>query len=242
MDKLAGKKAVITGGTSGIGLATAKLFIREGAHVAIMGRRQSELDKALKELGGHAIGVQGDVSKAADLERLHDVVKAKSPIDVIFANAGFVEVSPLASCTEEQFYKTFDTNVKGALFTVQKLLPLLKDGSSIIFTASVGASKGTLGAGLYGASKAAVRSFARTLTTELKDRGIRANAISPGPIDTPLVADVPPDTAAKMIASIPMGRMGKDEEVAKAALFLASDESSYVTGIELFVDGGRAQV
>lgn len=242
MNRLAGKKAVITGGTSGIGLATAKLFHAEGAHVVIMGRRKKELDEAVAAIGQHVIPVQGDVSNIGDLERLYKTVEPYSPIDIVFANAGFTESVPLASCSSEQFDRLFATNVKGALFSVQKALPLLKDGGSIILTGSVASIKGSPGFGLYAATKAAVRSFARTLAAELKDRRIRTNVISPGPIDTPLVADVPPETVTQLVASIPLGRMGKDEEVAQAALFLASSESSFVNGIELFVDGGRAQI
>lgn len=242
MNRLVGKKAVITGGTSGIGLATAKLFHAEGAHVVIMGRRKKELDEAVAAIGQHVIPVQGDVSELDDVERLYKTVEPYSPIDIVFANAGFTESSPLASCSSEQFDKLFATNVKGTLFSVQKALPLLKDGGSIILTGSVASMKGSPSFGLYAATKAAVRSFARTLAAELKDRHIRTNVISPGPIDTPLVADVPPETVTKLVASIPLGRMGKDEEVAQAALFLASSESSFINGIELFVDGGRAQV
>lgn len=242
MDRLVGKRAVITGGSSGIGLATAKLFHAEGAHVVIMGRRKKELDEAVAAIGQHVIPVQGDVSELSDIERLYNTIEPYSPIDIVFANAGFTEASPLASCSSEQFDSLFATNVKGALFTVQKALPLLKDGGSIILTGSVASMKGSPGFGLYAATKAAVRSFARTLAAELKDRGIRTNVISPGPIDTPLVADVPPDTVKQLVASVPLGRMGKDEEVAQAALFLASSESSFITGIELFVDGGRAQI
>lgn len=242
MNKLQGKKAVITGGTSGIGLATAKLFVKEGAQVVIMGRRQKELDEAAKQIGQHVIPIQGDVSNLADIDRLYETIKPYGPIDIVFANAGFMEASSLGSCTEDQFDRLFDTNVKGALFTVQKALPTMNDGGSIILTGSVASAKGTPGFGLYGASKAAVRSFVRTLTAELKGRGIRANVISPGPIDTPLVADVPLDSVKQMIATIPMGRMGRDEEVANVALFLACSDSSFITGIELFVDGGRAQI
>jgi NAD(P)-dependent dehydrogenase (short-subunit alcohol dehydrogenase family) len=242
MGRLDGKRAVITGGTSGIGLATAKLFANEGAHVAIVGRRQEQLDEAARDIGPNVIPFQGDVSNLNDLDRLYEAVGPKGPVDVVFANAGFQEPAPLSSCSEEQFDAVFAINVKGVLFTVQKALPLMSDGGSIILTGSAGGSKGTPGFGLYGSTKAAVRSFARTLTAELSERGIRTNVISPGPIDTPLVAGVPPEAAKRMIATIPMGRMGTDDEVAHAALFLASSESSYVTGIELFVDGGRAQV
>jgi NAD(P)-dependent dehydrogenase (short-subunit alcohol dehydrogenase family) len=242
MNKLAGKVAVITGGTTGIGLATAKLFVSEGAYVFITGRRQKELDEAVQEIGGNVTGVQGDISKLADLDRLYEMVQAKGHIDIVFANAGVGEFAPLANVTEEHFDKIFDVNVRGTLFTVQKALPLLKDGGSIILTGSVASMKGTPAFGVYGASKAAVRSFVRTLTLELKDRRIRSNVLSPGPIDTALLASAPPERVAQIVSTIPMGRLGKDEEVAKAALFLASDDSSFVTGIELFVDGGRAQI
>jgi NAD(P)-dependent dehydrogenase (short-subunit alcohol dehydrogenase family) len=242
MNRLAGKVAVITGGSTGIGLASAKLFVSEGAYVFITGRRQKELDQAVKEIGSNVTGVQGDISKLADLDRLYETVKAKERIDIVFANAGVGEFAPLVNVTEEHFDKIFDINVRGTLFTVQKALPLLNDGGSIILTGSIASIKGTPAFGVYGASKAAIRNLVRAWTVELKDRRIRSNVLSPGPIDTPLVAGAPPDRVAQMVASIPMGRLGKDDEVAKAALFLASDDSSFVTGTELFVDGGRAQI
>jgi NAD(P)-dependent dehydrogenase (short-subunit alcohol dehydrogenase family) len=242
LKKLAGKVAVITGGTTGIGLATAKLFVSEGAYVFVTGRRQKELDEAVKEIGSNVTGVQGDVSKLADLDRLYETVKAKERIDIVFANAGIGDFAPLEKVTEEHFDKIFNINVRGTLFTVQKALPLLNDGGSIILTGSVASAKGTPAFGVYGASKAAIRNLVRSWTVELKDRGIRSNVLSPGPIDTPLVAGVPPERVAQMVSTIPMGRIGKADEVAKAALFLASDDSSFVTGIELFVDGGRAQI
>jgi len=242
MKKLAGKVAVITGGTTGIGLAAAKLFVSEGAYVFITGRRQKELDKAVKEIGSNVTGVQGDVSNLADLDRLYETVKTKGRIDIVFANAGVGEFALLEKVTEEHFDKIFDINVKGTLFTVQKALPLLNDGGSIILTGSIASIKGTPAFGVYGASKAAIRNLVRAWTVELKDRHIRSNVLSPGPIDTPLVAGAPPERVAQIVATIPMGRMGEAEEVAKAALFLASDDSSFVTGIELFVDGGRAQI
>jgi NAD(P)-dependent dehydrogenase (short-subunit alcohol dehydrogenase family) len=241
--KLNGKVAVITGGTEGIGFATAQLFVNEGAYVFITGRRQKELDEAVKAIGRNVTGVQGDVARLADLDRLYEVVaKVKGRIDIILANAGFAEFTPFGKITEEHFDKLFDVNVKGALFTVQKGLPLLKDGGSIIITGSIAGSKGTPAFGVYGATKAAVRSFVRTWTSDLKDRRIRSNVLSPGPINTPLVSRQPADRISKIVSTIPMGRMGEPEEVAKAALFLASDDSSFVTGIELFVDGGRAQI
>src|ERR1700678_1017950 len=241
--KLQGKVAVITGGTEGIGLATAQLFVKEGAYVFITGRRQKELDKAVKAIDSNVTAVQGDVAKLADLDRLYETVgKVKGKIDIIFANAGVGEFVPFGKVSEEHFDKLFDINVKGALFTVQKGLPLLNDGGSIILTGSVASIKGTAPFGVYAASKAAIRSFVRTWTTDLKDRHIRSNVVSPGPINTPLVNRQAPEVIARIVSTIPMGRMGEPEEVAKVALFLASDDSSFVTGIELFVDGGRAQV
>ena len=249
MGKLEGKVAVITGGTTGIGLATAQRFVSEGARVFITGRRQSELDKAVKLIGKSATGVQGDVAKLADLDRLYAAVKQKeSRIDIVFANAGGGEFAPLGAITEEHFDKTFNSNVKGLLFTVQKALPLLVDGGSVILNASVAASKGFPAFSVYSATKAAVRSFARTWTTDLKDRKIRVNVISPGPIDTPILDGLAAnEEQAKeikqgFVAGVPMGRIGQADEIAKAAVFLASDDSSFVTGIELFVDGGTAQV
>jgi NAD(P)-dependent dehydrogenase (short-subunit alcohol dehydrogenase family) len=240
--KLQGKLTVITGGTTGIGLATAKLFVKEGAYVFITGRRQKELDEAVKAIGNNVTGVQGDIAKLTDLDRLFDAVAAKGRIDVIFANAGVAEFAPFGKITEEHFDKLFDTNVKGTLFTVQKALPLLNDGGSIILNGSVGSVKGTPAFGVYGATKAALRSFVRTWTSDLKDRHIRSNVVSPGPTDTPIVDGQPADAIARIVSTIPMGRMGEPEEIAKAALFLASEDSSFVTGIELFVDGGRGQV
>jgi NAD(P)-dependent dehydrogenase (short-subunit alcohol dehydrogenase family) len=242
MNKLSGKFAVVTGGTTGIGLATAKLFVEEGAYVFITGRRQKELDEAVKIIGGNVTGVRGDVANLEDLDRLYETVGAKGRIDVVFANAGIGEFASLEKISEDHFDKIFDVNVKGTLFTVQKALPLLNDGGSIILTGSVAGVKGTPAFGVYSASKAAVRSFVRGWTMELKDRRIRSNVVSPGPINTPIIAPQPADIIARMVSSIPMGRMGQADEVAKAALFLASEDSSFVTGIELFVDGGRAQV
>jgi NAD(P)-dependent dehydrogenase (short-subunit alcohol dehydrogenase family) len=242
-NKLEGKTAVITGGAEGIGLATAKLFVQEGAYVFITGRRQKELDAAVKEIGGNVSGIQGDIAQLADLDRLYQTVsKVKGRIDIVFANAGVGEVVPIGEVTAEHFDKLFNINVRGTLFTVQKALPLLNDGSSIILNGSVASVKGTAGFGVYGASKAAIRSFVRTWTTDLKERRIRSNVVSPGPINTPLLNRQSPETIARIASTIPMGRLGEPEEVAKVALFLASDDSSFVTGIELFVDGGRAQV
>jgi NAD(P)-dependent dehydrogenase (short-subunit alcohol dehydrogenase family) len=241
--KLQGKVAVITGGTEGIGLATATLFAREGAYVFITGRRRKELDEAVKTIGSNVTGVQGDVAKLADLDRLYETVaEVKGRIDIVFANAGVGEFVPLGGISEEHFDKLFNVNVRGTLFTVQKALPLMNDGGSIILNGSVASIKGTPAFGVYAASKAAVRSFVRTWTSDLKDRHIRSNVVSPGPIDTPLTNRQDSNVMARIVSTIPMGRMGKPDEIAKAALFLASDDSSFVTGIELFVDGGRAQV
>jgi NAD(P)-dependent dehydrogenase (short-subunit alcohol dehydrogenase family) len=242
MGKLQGKLAIITGGTTGIGLASAKLFVEEGAYVFITGRRQKELDEAVKAIGSNVTGVQGDVAKLADLDRLYETVGKKGRLDIVFANAGFGEFAPLGKITEQHFDSLFNTNVKGALFTVQKSLPLLNDGGSIILTGSVAGSKGTPAFATYGATKAAIRNFVRAWTVELKDRRIRSNVLSPGPTETPAIGQQPADAMARLLSTIPMGRMGKADEIAKAALFLASDDSSFVTGIELFVDGGRAQI
>jgi NAD(P)-dependent dehydrogenase (short-subunit alcohol dehydrogenase family) len=243
MGRLQGKVAVITGGTVGIGFAAADLFVKEGAYVFITGRRQKELDEAVKAIGKNVTGVQGDVAKLSDLDRLYETVKATGRrIDIVFANAGFGEFVSLEKITEEHFDSLFDTNVKGALFTVQKALPLVNDGGSVILTGSVASVKGTHGFSLYGGTKAALRNFVRGWTVELKDRHIRCNVLSPGPTATPLVSRQTPDTIARIVATIPMGRIGQPEEIAKAGLFLASDDSSFVAGIELFADGGRGQI
>ena len=248
-NKLYGKIAVITGGNSGIGLATAKRFVSEGANVFIFGRRQNEIDAGISEIGKNVIGIQGDVSNLADLDRLYDVVKdQKGHLDILFANAGIAQFAPLGEISEEHFDKIFRINVKGLLFTVQKALPILEDGGSIILNASIGSSKGVGGSSVYSATKAAVRSFARTWTVDLRDRNIRVNAISPGPIDTPIFSSITQNEEQSelfkknIVNAVPMKRMGSPDEVAKAVSFLASDESSYVTGIELFVDGGLAQI
>jgi NAD(P)-dependent dehydrogenase (short-subunit alcohol dehydrogenase family) len=243
MGKLTGKIAVITGGSSGIGLATAQRFVAEGAYVFITGRRQAELDAAVERVGRNVRGVSGDVAKLADLDRLYDTVRTETGrLDIVFANAGGGEWAPLGAITEEHFEKTFTVNVKGTLFTVQKALPLLHAGGSIILTGSIAGVKGFPAFGVYSATKAAIRSFVRSWTSELKDRHIRANVISPGTIDTPILAPLPKEAIAQILSTVPMGRMGEPDEIAKAAVFLASDDSSYVTGIELFVDGGAAQI
>lgn len=243
MGKLAGKIAVITGGSSGIGLATAQRFVAEGAYVFITGRRQAELDAAAKRIGRNIRGVRGDVAKLADLDRLYETVRTeKGRLDIVFANAGGGELAPLGSITEEHFDTTFNVNVRGTLFTVQKALPLLSDGGSIILTGSIAGVKGLPAFGVYSATKAAIRSFVRSWTSDLKDRHIRANVISPGTIDTPILAPLPKEAIAQILSTVPMGRMGESDEIAKAAVFLASDDSSYITGIELFVDGGAAQI
>jgi NAD(P)-dependent dehydrogenase (short-subunit alcohol dehydrogenase family) len=249
MNKLEGKVALVTGGNSGIGLATAKQFVNEGAYVFITGRRDAELGAAVKEIGENVTGVPGDVANLGDLDRLFAQIKAeKGKLDVVFANAGIARYSPLGKITEEFYDSIFNINVKGLLFTVQKALPLLPDGASIILNASIVASKGFSSNSVYSATKAAVRSFARTWTTDLKDRRIRVNAVSPGSTDTPGLSDLLASSETgeqrkKMISTmVPLGRFGTPDEIAKAVVFLASDDSSYITGIELFVDGGIAQV
>ena len=249
MGKLEGKVALITGGNSGIGLATAKQFVNEGAYVFITGRRQSELDVAVKRIGKSVTAVQGDVSNLGDLDRLFAQIKReKGRLDIVFANAGVATYAPFGTITEEHYDSIFNINVKGLLFTVQKALPLLPDGASVILNASIVASKGFSSNSVYSATKAAVRSFARTWTTDLKDRRIRVNAVSPGPIETPGLNNLLASSGAgeerlKMLSNnVPLGRLGTPDEIAKAVVFLASDDSSYVTGTELFVDGGFAQV
>jgi len=249
MGKLEGKIALITGGNSGIGLATAKQFVNEGAYVFISGRRDRELAAAVKEIGRNVSGVQGDVSNLGDLDRLFAQIKReKGKLDIVFANAGAARFARLGTITEEFYDSIFNTNVKGLLFTVQKALPLLPDGASIILNSSVVGSKGLSMNSVYSATKAAVRSFARTWTTDLKDRRIRVNAVSPGSVDTPGLSDLLASSEAgdqrkkMIITAVPLGRLGTPDEIAKAVVFLASDDSSYVTGIELFVDGGFAQV
>ena len=249
MGRLEGKIALITGGNSGIGLATAKQFVKEGAYVFITGRREPELAAAVKEVGRNVTGVRGDVSNLGDLDRLFAQIKReKGKLDIVFANAGVAELAPLEKITEEQFDRIFDINVKGLLFTVQKALPLIPDGGSIILNASIVASKGNPESSVYSATKAAVRSFARTWTMDLKERKIRVNALSPGPIKTPAYDRIAQSGPAgrqmleSIVSRVPMARFGTPDEIAGAAVFLASDDSSFVTGTELFVDGGAAQV
>ena len=249
MKKLEGKVAVITGGSSGIGLATAQRFVAEGAYVYITGRRQSELDTAVRQIGRNVTAVQGDVSNLADLDRLYATVQQQHDhIDVVFANAGLIEPALLGEISEATFDNIFAVNVKGLLFTVQKALPFLREGSSIILTASSTTRKVQAAISVYAASKAAIRSFARTWTLDLQGRNIRVNAISPGPTRTPGVTGLARteeewhQLSAAVAATVPLGRMADPDEIAKAVVFLASDESSYVIGIELFVDGGQAQI
>ena len=246
--KLEGKVALVTGGTTGIGLASAQDFAAQGATVFITGRRQAELDAAVALVGAGATGIRGDIASMEDLDRVFATIKAKAGhLDVVFANAGGGDMMPLAEVTEEHFDRIFDANVKGTLFTVQKALPLLKDGGSIILTSSTTSVKGTENFSVYSASKAAVRNFARTWLLELKPRNIRVNAISPGPIHTPGLAGLVPvehqeGLLAHLATLVPSGRLGQPAEIAKAATFLASGDSSFINGIELFVDGGTAQI
>jgi NAD(P)-dependent dehydrogenase (short-subunit alcohol dehydrogenase family) len=249
MRKLEEKIALVTGGNSGIGLATAKELVSEGAFVFITGRRAAELDAAAKEIGRNVTAVQGDTSNLGDLDRLFAQIKhEKGKLDIVFANAGAAKYAPLGSITEELYDSLFGINVKGLLFMVQKALPLMSDGGAIVLNASFVGSRGLAANSVYSATKAAVRSFARTWTTDLKDRRIRVNAVSPGTIDTPGLRDLLASSEVgeqrkKMISSVvPLGRFGRPEEIAKAVAFLASDDASYITGVELFVDGGLAQV
>src|SRR3984957_16225105 len=249
MGKLDGKIALITGGNGGIGMATAKQFVNEGAYVFITGRRDAELAAAVKNIGRNVAGIRGDVSNLDDLDRLFAQIKReKGKLDVVFANAGVAKYAPFGSITEDLYDSIFDINVRGLLFMVQRALPLLPDGASIILNASIVASKGLPANSVYSATKAAVRSFARTWTTDLKDRRIRVNAVSPGPIDTPGLSNllassgVGEERRKAISGGVPLGRLGTPDEIAKAVVFLASDDSSYITGAELFVDGGFAQV
>jgi NAD(P)-dependent dehydrogenase (short-subunit alcohol dehydrogenase family) len=247
--KLEGKIALVTGGSTGIGLATAQRFVQEGAYVYITGRRPAELEAATKAIGSNVTAVRADASNLDDLDRLYAQIKQeKGRVDVVFANAGGGEFVAIGSITEEHFDKTFDTNVKGVVFTVQKALPLMRDGGAIVLNASIVSVKGMPNFGVYSATKAAVRSFARTWTNELKDRGIRVNVVSPGPIDTPGLTGLAKTEeerqaiVAQLVSAVPLGRLGQPDEIAKTVVFLASDDASYVAGVELFVDGGMVQV
>lgn len=249
MGQLQNKTALVTGGTTGIGLATASRFVAEGAHVFVTGRRQAELDAAVAVLGENATGIRGDVSDLADLDRVFAAVTEHGQgLDVLFVNAGGGGFATLEQLTPEDFDKTFGINVRGTVFTVQKALPVLNDGASVVVTGSSAASKGTPAFGVYAATKAALRSFSRTWAAELKDRGVRVNTIVPGPTETPGLGGLAPDPSQpqglfEMLAgNVPLGRLGKPEEIANAVLFLASGQSSFVTGTELFVDGGEVQV
>ena len=247
--KLANKTAVVTGGSSGIGLGIARQLTLQGAKVFITGRRQHELDAAVKLLGAQATGVRSDVARLDDLDHLYEVVRAQvSHLDIVVANAGGGEYAVMGAISEESFDRTFDINVKGTLFTVQKALPLLRDGSSIILISSTSTTRPLPGFSVYGATKSAIRSFARHWIVDLKERNIRVNALSPGPTDTPGLRAIASTDAewrqldAQLTAQVPMGRLGTADEIGKAAVFLASDDSSFVNGIELFVDGGMAQI
>lgn len=247
--KFENKVVVVTGGTSGIGLATAKAFAEAGASVFITGRRQDALNTAVKQIGARITGVQGDMTVLADIDRLYDAVQQKhAQIDVVFANAGGGELAPLGAITEAHYQDTFDSNVKGVLFTVQKALPLLRDGGSVILTASTTSIQGTGAFSVYSATKAAVRNFARSWILDLKDRHIRVNAVSPGLTETAGLNDLfgggedAQGSKDYLVGQIPAGRIGQPEEIAKAVLFLASEDASYINGIELFVDGGQAQI
>jgi NAD(P)-dependent dehydrogenase (short-subunit alcohol dehydrogenase family) len=243
MKKLENKVAVITGATSGMALATAKLFVKEGAYVFITGRRRKELDEAVKAIGSNVTGVQGDAAKLDDLDRLFETVRAeKGHIDILYASAGLGDFAPFGQVTEESFDRMFDLNVKGTFFTVQKALPLFRHNGSIMMTGSIASIKGMPNLSAYGGSKAALHSFARTWANELKSKGIRTNVISPGPIETGVFDGVPKEAKDYFVNQIPLGRIGRPEEIATTALFLASEDSSFITGIELYVDGGMAQI
>lgn len=243
MSKLQGKIAVVTGGNAGIGLAIAQRFVAEGAYVFITGRRQDALDSAVELIGANVEAVQGDLTRATDIDRLFETIKSKKgKLDILVANSGVAEHSPLESITEEHYDKTFDLNARATLFTVQKAVPLMSDSAAIVLIGSIAGSIGTPGYGAYNASKAAMRSFARTWTKEFGDRGIRVNTLSPGPIETDMMQKAGEEIKAVFRDLIPLRRFGQPEEVAAAALFLASDESSFIAGAELCIDGGMSQV
>lgn len=248
-DRFNNKVVVVTGGTSGIGLATAKAFSAEGASVFITGRRQDILDASVKQIGGRVTGVRGNMTNLADIDRLYDAVQQKhAHIDVVFANAGGGEMAPLGAISEEHYQKSFDTNVKGVLFTVQKALPLLNNDAAIVLTGSTTSISGTQNLSVYSATKAAVRNLARSWILDLKDRRIRVNTISPGVTDTAGLNELfgggeqAEGVKGYLAGLIPAGRIGQPEEIAKAVLFLASDDASFVNGIELFADGGQVQI
>ncbi|WP_346830846.1 SDR family oxidoreductase [Pseudomonas abietaniphila] len=243
MAKLSGKIALVTGGTSGIGLATAKRFIEEGAFVFITGRSRESVDKALSELGEQAQGIRADVTKREDLRLIVEAIEKRSErLDILVMSAGIADYSPLVETSEAHFDKTFDTNARAPLFVMKEVLPLMPSGASVVLIGSIAGFIGTAGYGAYGASKAALRAYARTWTNELSERGIRVNVVSPGPIDTPMFDAVSEEVRKSVSDLIPLRRLGKPEEVAAAALFLASDESSFIAGSELCIDGGMAQV
>ena len=249
MKRFEGKVAVITGGNSGIGLATAKRFSDEGAKVVISGRSQKTLDEAVKYVGNGILAVKGDVAKLADLDRFYSAIAQKfGKIDILFVNAGVAKFQPLENADEAHYDEIFDINTKGAYYTIQKALPYFNDGGSIILNTSVAGIKGTANASVYSATKAALRSFSRTLTTELVERGIRINCVAPGPIETPILGRIGlskeqvDEFANRILSSVPLKRFGKPEEVASAVAFLASSDASYITGVELHVDGGMGQI
>ncbi len=246
--QLDGKIALVTGGTSGIGLATAQVLADQGAQVFITGRRQAELNAAVDAIGAAATGIRADASKLAELDAVYaQIAKQAGRLDILFANAGGGDMQPLGAISEEHFDRIFGTNVRGVVFTVQKALPLLVDGASVILTGSTTSVKGTASFSVYSASKAAVRNFARSWALDLKDRGIRVNVVSPGPVRTPGLGELVPDEHRQglfdaLAAQVPLGRLGEPEEIGKVVAFLGSDAASFINGAELFVDGGMAQI